>query len=339
MALLAVISTESNYSFSPSNGDGVFSGPCPFCESGENRFTIFTAQTKPRYHCRTCAAAGDAIQFLRDYSDLSYVDAIKRIEDAPADFFSIGAVNPKNKKRSAATRSCSDFDSDKWQSALAGFSEYCESVLFTDVGASALEWLLESRGLTIDTIRHYRLGYNATDIYRERELFGLPEKFQNSGQPLDLKIPRGVTIPNYAAGRLRGLRVRRPKSDQKYWIVDASHNELFGTDDLIGDSVFVLCESEFDCMSIWQSFGHVVSPLATGGTTKARGNASLELLSQSHCVQIAFDADGSGDTAAQWWIDQLGNAERLRPIAHDVNEMLSSGDNLKFWIMGREVTA
>ena len=41
---------------------------------------------------------------------------------------------------------------------------------------------------------------------------------------------------------------------------------------------------------------------------------------------MAFDAErDKGDADAEWWIQRLGNAQRLRPLWSDANQMLQDG--------------
>jgi hypothetical protein len=53
-------------------------------------------------------------------------------------------------------------------------------------------------------------------------------------------------------------------------------------------------------------------------------------------VLVAFDADETGDEKASWWTEHLPHAVRLRPTRHDVNEMLTAGDDLTAWIHGEQ---
>lgn len=162
MSLLSVIQSETTLNFRPSNGDGVYRGACPFCADGEDRFVIFGNQPKPRYHCRVCSKAGDAIQFLREFSNLSYVDAAKRVDEIGGDsFFSIRVVNPKQ-KRSVATPSnkliattspyIKDGDThgyEAWHEACATLAFESQERLHSSQGQKALAWLTETRKLSI----------------------------------------------------------------------------------------------------------------------------------------------------------------------------------------------
>ena len=60
--------------------------------------------------------------------------------------------------------------------------------------------------------------------------------------------------------------------------------------------------------------GHDVSVVATGTTEGSRITRWLAALATRDMVLVAFDAEESGDKAADWWLKRLENAHRLRPF-------------------------
>lgn len=54
-------------------------GLCPFHSESNPSFTIYSKGAHQRYHCMGCGADGDAIQFVQDYEQLRFRDAVKRI--------------------------------------------------------------------------------------------------------------------------------------------------------------------------------------------------------------------------------------------------------------------
>ncbi len=59
---------------------GEYHSPCPRC-GGRDRFIIWNAID--RYLCRQCEAKGDAIQFCRDFLNMSFKQACDRIGAYP----------------------------------------------------------------------------------------------------------------------------------------------------------------------------------------------------------------------------------------------------------------
>jgi hypothetical protein len=85
--------------------------------------------------------------------------------------------------------------------------------------------------------------------------------------------------------------------------------------------------------------------VATGATTRARRACWVERMKRAPWVLIAYDDDlaGSsgtraGDAGAVYWVRTLLQAIRWTPWAHDVNEMLQRGQDLRQWVeLGRAV--
>jgi hypothetical protein len=98
-------------------------------------------------------------------------------------------------------------------------------------------------------------------------------------------------------------------------------------------SAVVLTEGEFDALSLAQECGDLVAVVATGTTKGSHTPRWISLLAQQERVLVAFDAErDKGDADAQWWTRRLANAERLRPLWNDANQMLQDGVNLREWI-------
>jgi phage/plasmid primase-like uncharacterized protein len=56
---------------------GEYSGPCPFCQAGKDRFRVWPE--KDRYWCRQCDHSGDSIQYLRDLHGMSFPQAAEAV--------------------------------------------------------------------------------------------------------------------------------------------------------------------------------------------------------------------------------------------------------------------
>lgn len=89
-------------------------------------------------------------------------------------------------------------------------------------------------------------------------------------------------------------------------------NGLYGADALRCDRSVLLVEGELDALTVRQHAGDLVTPVATGSTGGARRVMWLSRLAVCARVLVAFDSDPAGDEAAQYWLDALPNAARLR---------------------------
>ena len=102
---------------------------------------------------------------------------------------------------------------------------------------------------------------------------------------------------------------------------------------LLKRQAVVLLESASSSLSIVQECGDLVSVVATGTTKGSHTPRWISLLAQHERVLVAFDAErDKGDADAEWWIERLGNAQRLRPLWNDANQMLQDGVDMRKWI-------
>lgn len=70
--LLNMVSRDVQLKRVSFTGGGECCGPCPNC-GGRDRFRVWPE--RGRYWCRQCRRKGDAIQYLRDFRGLSFIEA------------------------------------------------------------------------------------------------------------------------------------------------------------------------------------------------------------------------------------------------------------------------
>jgi len=122
--------------------------------------------------------------------------------------------------------------------------------------------------------------------------------------------PVGAELRGTSLHRWRGLAPGSQK-DRGFFSVPVVHPKLI-----------VLCESAIDALSCF-----VLLPQACCiSTAGARPNPLWlpSLLGQGHRIYCGFDADPTGDAHAQALITLYPQIKRLRPIAHDWNEVLKA---------------
>jgi hypothetical protein len=72
--------------------------------------------------------------------------------------------------------------------------------------------------------------------------------------------------------------------------------------------------------------------VATGSTTWGRTAENHERLAGCRAVLVCHDADEAGDRASSYWLSQLANARRWRPLWGDASELLQAGIDLERWL-------
>lgn len=125
---------------------------CPFHDEKTPSFMIHKGDT--HYHCFGCGAHGDAIQFLMSYQKMDFSQAIEHLAakfqvilettSAPQD-----AKGPPRAKLKEAMNYASRL--------------YHYILLHTELGRQPLHYLFE-RGLTLDFLQQFEIGYSPGDV-------------------------------------------------------------------------------------------------------------------------------------------------------------------------------
>jgi DNA primase len=309
---------------------GEYAGPCPLC-GGRDRFRSWPEEDSGgQYWCRGCGKHGDTIQYLRDVRNMSYHDACSFLgtEPEPIDRDRKPISRPQWKPREIRT------PLDGWVLKCSAFTDYCKSQLWGDSGKDTLEWLKAERGLSEDTIKSFRLGWNPQDAWRERKDWGLPDELKSDGKVKKLWLTAGMVIPYYTDGALQRARIRRfnPEQGPRYCIVSGSATGPM----ILGNNhkVYVIVESELDAILLYQEIGDMAGVISLGNAQTRPDKLTAELLLGADLVLIALDGDDPGAKEAWlWWPQHFHQSRRLPPIdGKDPGEMWKAGVSLKDWV-------
>lgn len=302
---------------------GEWHGECPFC-GGKDRFWVAPNDKsgRPMAYCRHCNPKGwDAIAFIQQRENLDF--------KAACQYLNITLENgyqPAPKRPPMPTVKDTDRDkpaiSEEWQQEADKFVWKCIRTLKSAKGKIAMDYLL-SRGLCEWVIEIAGLGYN-------------PSGYENHWGGQKVYMPMGITIPWELGGKYTAIRVRRQgaKEGQDKYAQAAGmiqslyypiHYKKHPHDER---TIAVLVEGEFDALALQtvlhrMGASHHIHPCAVGATTNSRTLANVLALSQAKKVLVAFDDDQAGKAGAQWWLGELPNAEYLKTLAHDPNDMLT----------------
>ncbi len=271
MNLLDLISKDTPLRRTSAKHGGEYSGPCPLCRRGSDRFKVWPRLG--RWAClgsasgrAGCDRSGDAVQYLRERDGLSYGDACARLGQTPdpcarryaPQVLSVGVPTPLTPP------------SPVWQQRAREWVAFCCEQLAGRQGKGAREWLVR-RGLDDLTIEQAGIGYNPRDRYDARALWGLPPA--DGACARSVWLPRGVVLPWTIDGALWRVNVRRPLApwqsvagQSKYVGPAGFANALYGADTLTPGRPVVLVEGEIDALTVRQAAGDLAGAVATGAT-------------------------------------------------------------------------
>ncbi len=280
-------------------------GLCPFHNEKTPSFTVYPDTRS--FYCFGCGAGGEVITFIRQIENLDYVESIKLLADRagmqmPNDGFD-DSLAKHRQRLLAANREAARF--------------FYKS-LISSQGKVALDYFL-SRGLTIETIKHFGLGY-APDSWDS-----LIKHMKSKGFTLAELFDANLVKRSERDGKTRYYdnfrnRVMTPIIDLRGNVIafggrvlDDSKPKYINTSDTLvykkTDNVFalnfakngnpdsmILAEGYMDVIALHQAgFKNAVASL---GTALTREQANL-ISRYTDEVIISYDADEAGQEATQ----------------------------------------
>ena len=124
-------------------------GLCPFHNEKTPSFTVYPENDS--FYCFGCGVGGDVITFVRRIENLDYLEAVRMLADRAGMALPEDGFDDSMAKRRTAVLE-----------ANRAAAKFFHAELMSERGREALDYFL-ARGLTIETIRHFGLGYAPDD--------------------------------------------------------------------------------------------------------------------------------------------------------------------------------
>ena len=234
---------------------------------------------------------------------MGYLEACKKLGVEPSKpRESFKGHNPFKRKRfnlfpaSAAPSSC-------WKSRALQFIETSHLNLLSS--PKGLD-LLAARGINVETVREFQLGWNQEDLFENRDSWGLPLDRKENGKERKQWLPKGIVIPSFSENTPTRIKVRRSEwqpNDKlpKYVEISGSQPQL----SLYGNRAkpTILVESELDAILIQQFASDLCCCIALGGVGKRPDQLTHSFLSQSPLILLALDYDEAGKKEYHFWMN------------------------------------
>ncbi|WP_165613617.1 DNA primase [Desulfotruncus arcticus] len=290
--------------------------PCPFHHETEPSFTV--TPEKQIFYCFGCNLGGNVFKFLMLQHNVSFPEAAKMLGEM------VGVPVPEG--FSPQTRERLRQEEKAWKiNSLA--SEFFQNVLLRNPGAEAARGYLISRGVTIDTIKDFNLGYALPEwdalirFMRDkgigiRSLIDVGLAVSNNNNKTYDRFRARLMFPiNDSRGRVTGFGGRvLDKSNPKY--LNTPETEYFNKSKILYGldkarqhireaGYVIITEGYMDAITAHQ-YG-IKNAVASLGTSLTRDHGKL-LASQTREVIIAYDADAAGIAAAVRGLDILQEA-------------------------------
>jgi len=279
-----------------------------------------------RFVCRGCGASGDAVNFLMKRKSLSFIEAVKQLGIDP------GIMPDHTIRRSWTPSPAKTPPCELWQGKAKALVVHCSEQLQGNSGV--LKWLDDGRGLTMETIRASRLGWNPKDIFLNREEWGLPSEIsQKTGQQKKLWIAQGLVVPFCLDAVVLRIRIRRsepPEKGSRYIAVSGSYmGAMVHWQD---QDTVVIVESELDALLISQECGDLVGVIGLGSAALKPDSELHRRLMNAKTVLCSLDSDVPGAKAVRFWKQYPGFKRWLTIRGKDATEQWRAGIAVRLWI-------
>ncbi|MFZ7126394.1 MAG: primase-helicase zinc-binding domain-containing protein [Desulfobacterales bacterium] len=321
-----------------------YAGPCPAC-GGTDRFRIWDDGAGGNYWCRDtgngCGKAGDNIQFCIDFLGMDFKTAAAHVgRDLPEGQSPAPTMRPKPQRRERPEFQPrryghpDEIDVKRWREKAGVLVERAHQVLLDT--PDVLSYLAD-RGVGIEAVKRFHLGFVPERLFRPRESWGLPVIKKTNGKPKMLLIPRGILIPYFIGEDLVRVRIRVPAEDRSdrfnvpYYILPGSDPAPM----LIGDAMgaYVVVEAELDGIAVAMAGGGICGACAMGNSTVHPDAAMHQALSSASCVLNAMDMDTAGAKTREFWAAAYAAKRWPAPVGKDPGDAAAAGADLRTWVL------
>lgn len=310
-----------------------FVGLCPFHSEKTPSFSVNAEEGF--YYCFGCAAAGDAISFLRAIEGCDFVEAVERLGERAgiAVRHDAGAGSERDRLQPL-------------KDAMSRAVDFYHRRLLEGRDAGPARQYLRSRGYGGEVVRQFRLGwapggsqlvralkldpqvmvssglartgnYGPQDAFRDRVVFPI---FDPSGSPIALG---GRVLPG---GREGGPKYRNSPETPIYSKRRTLYALNWARQDIVQTQEVIVCEGYTDVIGLF--LAGLPRAVATCGTSLTEDH--FKLLSRfAKRVVLAFDSDSAGQEAAARFYEwerrhDLEVAVAALPAGSDPGELASS---------------
>ncbi len=317
-----------------------FTALCPFHREKSPSFNV--NPTRQIFHCFGCHKGGDVFTWVREYENLSFAEAVKRLADRasiPLEFDQ-QAGQPQARHLKEMLLQMHEQIAQRWQHALA-----------RDLAAQLARDYLARRGVSEEAVKLFRLGYapeawDDTVNWAKSKNYNLPLveqggliiRKEQTDRYYDRFRGRLMFPINDEQGRIVGFSGRILAGDEKTAkYVNSPETPIFtkgkiffGLDKskraILDASFAIICEGQLDLIACYMA--GVRNIVAPQGTAFTPDHARI-LKRYVDEVVICFDSDSAGQNAAVRVLDSLlaaGLAIRVAtvPAPHDPDSFIKA---------------
>lgn len=330
-----IVDVVSSYVSLTPRGKNYF-GVCPFHDDTNPSMSV--TKDKQIYKCFSCGATGNVFNFIMDYENISFIEAVKKCADMAniplnISFKSISSSNDKNKNLyEIYDNSC----------------KFYQNMINTAAGKEAKEYL-KRRNIDDSIIKEFKIGlslkertmltqflskksYSKTDLLRSGLIL------ENSYGINDIYIERIMFPLEDLQGRVVGFsgRIYNKTDNSKY--INTKETDIFKKGELLYNYYRAKDEARNKgYVIVMEGFMDVIRAYTVGikntiammGTAVTKSQA-LTIKKMAKEVYLCFDGDKAGAHATMSCIDELMKIGVMPKIIRLENNMDPDEFILKF---------
>lgn len=283
-------------------------GICPFHDDHNPSMSV--SPDKQMYKCFVCGAAGNVFNFVKDYKNINFYEAVKEVANKVGISIDIGSYKPKEDIKFKDQYDIYDLSNKFYQNNLN-----------TNLGKIARNYLT-SRNINDDIIKRFQIGLSFSDNK-------LTDLLLKKGYSKDLLVKSGIAVINNEGkvndiyrnrimfplwdtnGKVIGFsgRIYEGKDQSKY--INTMETDIFKKGSLLYNyenarksvldkDEIIICEGFMDVIRLY-TIG-VTNVVATMGTAITKEQLNL-IRKLTNNVILMFDGDSAGEKATLSFIE------------------------------------
>lgn len=281
---------------------------CPFHNENTPSFTV--NRQKGFYHCFGCGASGDAISFLREHDNLSFVEAIEELAKIA------GVEVPRDER----LKQVYDESRQYYEAISKADAQYREALNSHPTNAGVRKYISQ-RGLSDEIIERFGIGYAPPErdfiggsissnlLVKLVEMKLVSQKYE---RPFDLFQNRLMFPIRNMRGKTVGFGGRTLGDDKAKYINSPESRVFHKSSEIYGLYEASRALRNIDRLMVVEGYMDVVSlaqhgidyAVATLGTATNEENLG-QLLKRCQNLVFCFDGDAAGMRAAEKAMDNL----------------------------------
>ena len=289
-------------------------GICPFHDDHNPSMSV--SPEKQMYKCFVCGAAGNVFNFVKDYKNINYYEAVKEVANKVGISIDIGSYKPKEDIKFKDEYDIYDISNKFYQNNLN-----------TNLGKIARNYLT-SRNINEDIIKRFQIGLS----FNDNKLTSLLE---SKGYSKDLLVKSGISVINNEGkvsdiyrnrimfplwdtnGKVIGFsgRIYEGSDTSKY--INTMETDIFKKGSLLYNydnarksildkDEIIICEGFMDVIRLY-TIG-IENAVATMGTAVTKEQLNL-IRKLTNNVILLFDGDKAGEKATLSFIELSKNID------------------------------